>query len=254
MSIITISISPLLSYCPAHSHEIWEIVLNQQGEGYMVIGNNEYSYHPGTIICQPPNIPHTKYSNVLFRDVYIQLSSFSLSSLSNTDNVIIFQDDSEKNFEILLLMANHIYHKKEKNYQHILNSLSETMEQLLISWYQHTPHSSEIEQLKNTIVDSFTNPEFSIIKLLSEGTYCIDHLRRLFKQETGFTPLEYLTDLRLNHAKKLMQENDVLHYKISEISIMCGFYDNGYFYRVFKKKTNMTPSEYLNMKNESIRP
>lgn len=245
MSILRVGISPLLKHYPAHSHRIWEIVFNQQGEGYMFIGDKKITYGPGTIVCQPPDIPHAKYTNGLYRDIYIQFSHFSLSGLLNTNDAIVFQDDSENSFETLLLMANRIYHRQENNYQNVLRSLSESMEQLLISWHQHTPLDLKIEQLKNTIVNSFTDPEFSITQLLSGGPYCTDHLRRLFKKATGLTLLEYLTQLRLNNAKKLMQENDVLHYSIAEISMMSGFYDSGYFSRVFKKKMNMTPTEYI---------
>ncbi len=245
--VLAVGISPLFEYFPAHSHEIWEIVLNQQGEGYMIIGDKKYTYGPGTIICLPPNITHAKYSNGLFRDIHIKLSTFSLSGFSKSDGVLVFQDDSEKTFESLLLMANRIYHKNEKNSQYILDSLAKTMEQLLISWFQHTPEDLVIEQLKNAIIDSFTDPEFSITELLSKGSYCIDHLRRLFKQSTGYTPLAYLTELRLNNAKNLMLENKKLHYTISEISVMSGFYDCGYFSRVFKKNFNITPTEYLKL-------
>jgi len=222
--VLAVGISPLFEYFPAHSHEIWEIVLNQQGEGYMIIGDKKYTYGPGTIICLPPNITHAKYSNGLFRDIHIKLSTFSLSGFSKSDGVLVFQDDSEKTFESLLLMANRIYHKNEKNSQYLV-----------------------IEQLKNAIIDSFTDPEFSITELLSKGSYCIDHLRRLFKQSTGYTPLAYLTELRLNNAKNLMLENKKLHYTISEISVMSGFYDCGYFSRVFKKNFNITPTEYLKL-------
>jgi len=245
MPIINVNISPLLNFSPGHSHNVWEIVLNLQGEGHMLIGKKEYSYGPGTIICQPPNIPHVKYCKGQFRDIHIQPSIFALSTAGLCETIVL-QDDSEKSVETLLLMINRIYHRKEKEYMEIIKSLYEAMEQFLINWYRYTPESAEIEKLKNKLANQFTDPEFSIRGLLSEGGYCIDHLRRLFKQSAGLTPLEYLIELRLNYAKKLMRENDKLHYTIAEISTMSGFYDTDYFSRIFKKKTKKTPSEYLN--------
>ncbi|MHC1693881.1 MAG: helix-turn-helix domain-containing protein [Eubacteriales bacterium] len=249
MSVIHVGISPMLSFCHAHTHDCWEIVLNQQGEGHMQIGKYSYPYYPGTIICQPPNVHHEKFCNGFFRDIYIQMSRFALSDPSHTGKALVFQDDAERSFETLLLMANRIYHRNENNCQQVLQGLSETMEQLLISWYQHSPKNLQVEQLKNAIIDSFTNPEFPISDILSRGAYCSDHLRRLFRQETGFTPLEYLTELRINNAKMLMKESKNLRYTIADISMMSGFYDSGYFSRVFKKKTGITPTQYLNTIN-----
>lgn len=245
MPVVTTGLSPLLGYCPAHAHDIWEIVLNLQGEGRMVIGDREYPYGVGTIICQPPNVPHEKFSSGRFRDVYLQLTAFPLAAAPGTDGVIVLQDDAERSFATLLLMANRIYHRRDQNARNILQSLSDAMIQMLIGWRSQPPRSAVVEQLKNKIVDCFTDPEFSIDALLSDGPLCKDHLRRLFERETGVTPLGYLTTLRLDNARKLMQKNDVLHYPIAQIGAMSGFYDSGYFSRVFRKSTGLSPTEYL---------
>lgn len=83
------------------------------------------------------------------------------------------------------------------------------------------------------------------MQLLREGSYSTDHLRRRFKNATGKTPLEYLTQLRLANAQRLMCENRTLHYSIAEIGAMSGYDDSHYFSKVFKKHMGMTPGEYL---------
>lgn len=249
MAIIAIGYSPIFNFFPAHEHDVWEIVLNLEGEGKMEIGGREYDFRPGTIICQPPNVPHVKSSEGTFRDAYIQVTAFSLAGAGKP---LVFQDDAEKSFETLLAMAHRVYHKKENNYRQVLEALYEALEQLLISWYDHRKEDVVIEQLKNKMVQSFTDPEFALSDLMTEHPYCTDHMRRLFKQSTGQTPLEYLTELRLNYAKKIMRENRVLHYSIAEIAVMSGFYDSGYFSRVFKKQTGISPSEYAKRAGETI--
>ncbi|MCH3127484.1 helix-turn-helix transcriptional regulator, partial [Listeria monocytogenes] len=72
-----------------------------------------------------------------------------------------------------------------------------------------------------------------------------DHVRRRFKKATGQTPGEYLAELRMDYAKKLIAGNQTLHYSIAEIGMMSGYYDSHYFSRVFKKKNGMTPSEFM---------
>lgn len=245
MSVIFTGMSPeLYDHYPAHEHSVWEIILNLQGEGYVLIGDRKYEYHPGTILCYPPGIPHTKYSKNGFRDVFLMPSSFPLSRLSEDNKALVFQDDAEKSLETLMLLAHRTFHKKGKNCRHLVDSIFETICQLLISWLQGEVEENDIERLKNKLTDSFADPGLSITKFLKESPYCDDHIRRRFKQVTGCTPQEYLTQLRLEYAKKLMSENNLLHYSISNIGAMSGYYDSHYFSRIFKKNTGMTPSEF----------
>jgi AraC-like DNA-binding protein len=229
----------------AHDHAAWEIVLNLLGTGYSIIGETYFEFGPGTIICQPPNIPHTKMSEEGFIDVYIQKTSFPLARPAEENGPLLFQDDSDKSFETLIMMAHKAYHAGNNNHKMLVESLSEAMDQLLISWKNDDPDEKDIDQLKNKLIESFSNPEFTTSELLAEGPYSNDHLRRRFKKSTGQTPVEYLTNLRIEYAKKLMSENTLLRYSIAEIGVMSGYYDSHYFSRIFKKKTGITPADYL---------
>ena len=62
-----------------------------------------------------------------------------------------------------------------------------------------------------------------------------------FKQETGQSFVEYLTALRLEKAKQLMQDPNL---RLYEIAGKVGYNDVKYFSRVFKKATGVTPAEY----------
>lgn len=70
---------------------------------------------------------------------------------------------------------------------------------------------------------------------LSEG-----HTRKCFKQETGITVVDYLTDYRIGRAKELMEAGE----KITSIFEKVGFASSQYFSYVFKKKEGISPSEY----------
>lgn len=67
------------------------------------------------------------------------------------------------------------------------------------------------------------------------------HLCKLFKNETGFTPIEYLNKHRIYMAAKLLMQTNL---SITDIATSTGFYDPNYFSLVFKKNMNLTPSEY----------
>lgn len=68
-----------------------------------------------------------------------------------------------------------------------------------------------------------------------------------FKERMGMTPLDYLTLLRSEHAKTLLEETDLT---IREIGAQVGYYDSGSFIRRFKQVTGMTPLQYRHNKSE----
>ena len=64
----------------------------------------------------------------------------------------------------------------------------------------------------------------------------------LFKKETGFTFLEYLTKIRIKAAERILREK--VNVKVYELASMVGYADSKYFSKVFKNETGMIPSEY----------
>lgn len=85
-------------------------------------------------------------------------------------------------------------------------------------------------------------------ELLSEKfNFSLSYLRKIFKQETSYTPTQYLTFLRMNEAKNLLlKAPDVT---ISAIGKIVGYEDQYYFSRIFKKQTGCYPSDYRTNNN-----
>ena len=61
------------------------------------------------------------------------------------------------------------------------------------------------------------------------------------KNYTGFTPLNYLINIRISEAIKLLKKEDV---SITDIALDTGFYSSQHFSTTFKKLTGYTPSEF----------
>ncbi len=68
------------------------------------------------------------------------------------------------------------------------------------------------------------------------------HLYRVFISSLNQSPIDYLTEYRINEACSLLKNT---HLSISEIAISVGFFDQFYFSRVFKKIMQTPPSKYV---------
>ncbi|MCR8658819.1 AraC family transcriptional regulator [Paenibacillus endoradicis] len=67
------------------------------------------------------------------------------------------------------------------------------------------------------------------------------YFSKVFKQQTGETFIDYVTNIRIHHAKQWMRNKDI---SLKEICYLVGYNDPNYFSRVFKKVVGKTPSEY----------
>ena len=70
---------------------------------------------------------------------------------------------------------------------------------------------------------------------------CDDRLIRLFKEVTGVTPIEYIMNLRMEAAIKLLSATEL---SVADIADQTGFGSATYMTRVFKQKLNTTPGKY----------
>lgn len=91
------------------------------------------------------------------------------------------------------------------------------------------------------IYRSFRNPDLSLNDVAAYVHLSPGYLSSEFKKETGVTLKSYLTDVRIDAAKKMMDEGK---YKIYEICSAVGYNSSQYFSQAFYKKTGMFPTEY----------
>lgn len=225
-----------------HEHESWEIIVNTCGNGYFTFGEVRRQFREGTIVCIPPGIPHQKESEDGFLDLWIQLSDFP--TIDRTKPTFI-TDDSAKNITSLVNILYSVQYARIANRDSVKESLTDSIRQLILSRISKSKTDPQVEAVMNRIVEGFHDPAFSIDACLSLGGYCTDHMRRLFCEQVGKTPGEYLTYLRIKTAKKLLAARKSSNYSVADICSMVGFNDVSYFSRVFKKETGTTPGKYL---------
>lgn len=72
----------------------------------------------------------------------------------------------------------------------------------------------------------------------------------LFKQKTGVNFSDYILNLRIEHARKILEQSDR---KIVEVSQEVGFRNSAYFIKMFKRKTGLSPNRYRQLaRNEHL--
>ncbi len=241
LSILYVGKAPIQYGYKTHHHNNWEIIINTHGTGIMEFEDETHPFDERTVVCIPPHIGHSKRSADGFLDMWVwfpDLPEF------DTTKPTFLTDDSDHNIAALVNVLYSVQYGKAPNKQTVVDSLLDSLQQLLLSRLDRKKIDPRVEQIVNHIVHHFQDPTFVLADCLSQYGYCTDHMRRLFHDEIGKTPHEYLTSLRIKTAKKLLISRRVSNHSVTAIANMAGFYDVSYFSRIFKKATGVSPKEY----------
>ncbi len=90
-------------------------------------------------------------------------------------------------------------------------------------------------------IDSNLNKNCSLQQLAKEMKMNANYLGQVFKRETGETFSAYVTELRIERAKQMLQDEDAT---IGDVSAALGFNDYFYFLKTFKRVMGITPKQY----------
>jgi len=101
--------------------------------------------------------------------------------------------------------------------------------------------SKYVLQALNYIGEHYGDQDISITTIAQHLGVSEGHLSHVFKKETSYTVIGYLTQYRVHTAMKLLQD---CRYKIYEVAELVGYRDVAYFASTFKKLVGVTPSEY----------
>jgi AraC-like DNA-binding protein len=243
MALLHVGASPVsFTDFAVHSHDCYEIILNEEGTGTAVIGDREYPFSPGTIHIIPPNMPHSKRSPEGFRDIYLHTDAL-LGLERSAAAPILLSDDSSHTAESLMSVLL-VRYLTEPRSSVVTKTLFDALLELIGELARKEESDPVVDALIHAITSSYNNPEFQVTDALLSTGYSKDHIRRRFRQFTGLTPNAYLRAVRLRYARRLLKQQDTLHLPIHEIALMCGYYDVAYFCRIFRRETGSTPTEY----------
>ncbi|MBQ6540226.1 MAG: response regulator [Oscillospiraceae bacterium] len=106
--------------------------------------------------------------------------------------------------------------------------------------------SEPVRRAVEYIQDNYTNSGITICDISEHVGVTPNQLRLLMKSETGLTPMKWLTSIRMERAKELLDWN----MKVSDVYPKVGYTNLSYFADAFKRACGETPVEYRRRANE----
>ena len=98
-----------------------------------------------------------------------------------------------------------------------------------------------MERIMKVVNENMSDSDFNVEKMCDEVGVSRTQLHRKLKEMTGVPTSEFLRNIRLNEAARLIREHKI---NITQVSYMVGFANNSHFSTAFKKYFGMSPTEY----------
>lgn len=241
-----------------HYHSSVEMMKVLEGKINLQMGTNYYECNKGDIVFILPSMLHGVSS--LTEDAMIQGVVFETSLV----NIPVLQFDFSEMFhrnqriQYIINEKDDIYEELCFNIDKILevygtfnaNARIQIVSRLLLCMglliqkfsLEISIHDKNYRKLLPILqyIDKHYTEKVQISELSKLIHVCDDRMIRLFKEVTGETPVEYIMNLRVEHALKLLMEDKL---SIAEIAEQTGFGSATYMTRVFKQKLGITPGK-----------
>lgn len=99
----------------------------------------------------------------------------------------------------------------------------------------------QIEAINAQIESRYADPALSIESIADTLGLSASYTGRIYKQATGMTILERILEVRMTHARSLLESTDE---PVAAVSEKTGFSSDSYFYKIFKQENGITPAAY----------
>lgn len=253
-----------------HFHTECQLVYVLSGSGTRIIGDSIEHFEEGDLTFVGPNVPHVWYSkpepgsggnDAISIALYINpdVLSEKLEGVIDTKELRQFFTESARGISICgvkKILITDILKKmpEQKNitllasFTQILNHLLDPEEliwlnvpSLLSAYSGQAP--GRVHKLMHYIQQNFKD-EITLQQAASVSGLQIHSFCRFFKTLTNRTFSDFLNEVRISFACKLLQQSDL---PVTQIALECGYTNISYFNRCFKKINKVAPKEYRNL-------
>lgn len=228
------------------------IIYCVEGQGWVSINKKKMDISPGNFIVIPANAPH-KYGvndedpwTIYWVHFKGEISSFLVNLITgNSQNYIPYLSYNEnriKLFEEICINLEDGYSIENLRYANMMFQyfLSTLMYEEKYNRVEHAqpddPIANTIELMKQKLDHNITLNEFANHSHLS-----VSHFSTIFRQRTGFSPIEYFNQLKIQDA---CQQLAFTQKPIKQIAYELAFHDQYYFSRIFSRFMSISPKEY----------
>jgi len=201
-----------------------------------------------------PDVPHQEENNEKFNRYYavmIDKVYFEKIYYSYTQKEIpeFVWHQFVVDIDIVFYIKQFIYEYENgvENYNTVLLSFSDIITHKLVrSVLEREEYKDNllceygIEKAEQYLQQNF-GKKITIFQLAQIANMSVSHFDRIFKKDYGYTPFQYLLNIRIDKAKKYLKNRDQ---RIINIALSCGFSSASSFSSCFHKAVGMKPMEY----------
>ncbi|AUS97590.1 hypothetical protein CDQ84_08460 [Clostridium thermosuccinogenes] len=241
----------------SHAHDGYEFIISNSYMPHLGVDSKSFCCSKNEILAINPGQQHgplDRIDNAYFHGAMVsrKLMEETAYSIYGKSNVQFKNEVSAASSLLRNLMGMFVSEAKmpQAGTSIILTSLSCHIAALLLRELKSNMpctekliNSIEARRIKGVIdyMNESYNIDCSIEDLSSVAGLSSYHFIRVFKNNTGKTPYEYLIDLRIEKAKQLLADKN---YTVTDVCLECGFNNPSHFTRLFKNKTGITPTYF----------
>ena len=248
----------------AHSHDFIEIAVILSGEGGFLVDEKWYSVKKGDVLLFNPGVLHqcvSSSANSPLEEFYVSFTDIHMRGMER--NQIVFPEHdcllhpAEKTFVSILRLCSLIKSESGSLQPGRYFMLKAYVTQMILLLYREqsaAPLSADegyefestnkkyvVEQIIDYL-DCHYNEKISLDQIARNMYLSPFYISKIFKSETGDTPINHLIRVRMEKARELLEQKKDA--SIQDIALCVGYDDAYHFSKLFKKHFGQSPSKY----------
>lgn len=237
-----------LTFSPERTVELYEIELFLSGGDTTFLNGTAYRAKEGNVLIARPG--QKGYSRIPFRTFYVKFrAEGDLAARLDAAPVCFAAVHAEK---IGAAMQELILLRETRGTDDLLFAgrllclLDLVLSDAEIPAGAVGPAYGAVSRAKRYIEENYAR-DLSLAGIAQEVNFSGTHFHRLFSAAVGMSPHEYLMQVRIGQAKRMLWDR---RNSLCEIAAACGFGCQQYMTRVFRRYTGMTPGAYRKLEEE----